>query len=656
MSDSNYWTRLSGRRLSRRTLVARGAAVGTGMAGIVLVGCSSSNNNNNSNAATKAPSASAPAAASATRAGTPAPGGASPAATRAGSPAASSGGGAGGPVVNGTYGKSDGKTQKLDPPKTRGGTFRAFGYNALPTDSFDPHQTTFGPMSSLHSMIFSRVVAYNDVVNQSLTPDLATAIPEQPDKLTYLIKVNPNAKWQSKVPIAPNNPIAGQPVTAADIKYSFERQTNAKSPKAGAFYRVLDWATIDKMEISDPLTLKITTKTPVAPFLHFMANEFAHIISQKIVDEAKDEITGPDKLIGSGPFMLDKFEALKEARVVKNPDWFLKDAGFAPGRPFLDAFSQTFQPQEDNSIEGAFKSKQVDYVGWNDQTNADRVSKATAGTSVVQYAISGSGVTGLGVGYGPFKDVRMRQAISAAIDRNAMGQAFAQGFFKFSGPVAWYMTRWAIAQEDLLKRPGYRYTNQADRDADIKTAKQLFDAAGGQATFPADTQIWYPNTPAYIPAYFPQLLKNLKDTLGLTIKGTLDETGYTKVIGELIQHKVDYYFGYDNGGFDLNDWVKDLHTGAPGNFFQVSDKDLDALLDKQLGEFDYAARQKVGFDVQNMMLDKAYPALKAFNAVINNTQWNYVKNVNTPPWFGFDHLIANMWLDTSDPTYQGRPA
>jgi peptide/nickel transport system substrate-binding protein len=655
MSDSNYWSRFAGRRLSRRTLVTRGAVVGTGVAGIVLVGCSSSNNNNKSNAATQAATQAA--------ATTVRPAGTAVAATAptgtarpSGSPSSSSGG-AGGPIVNGTYGKSSGKVQQLTPPKTMGGVWRQFSYNSLPTDSYDPHLTTFGPMSDIHSMVFSRVVAYDDPINQSLTPDLAATIPEQPDKLTYIIKVNPAAKWQSKVPIAgSNNPIAGQPVTAGDIKYSLQRQVNPQSPKAGAFYRALNWLTIDKMDQPDDQTLRITTKSPMAPFLHFLADEFSYIISQKIVDQAKDEIGSPNLLIGSGPFVLNSFEALKQVRVDKNPDWFLKDAGFAKGRPFIDSILQTFQPQDDNSIEGAFKGKQIDLTGWNDQNNADRVSKAAPGSNVYQYAITGSIVTGLGVGYGPFKDQRLRNAVLIAWDRNALGQAVYQGFFKFSGPVGWLMDRWALPQDQLLKKPGYRYANQADRDADIKMAKQLFDAAGGQSPFPGDSVIWYPNTPAYIPAYFPQQQKNLKDALGLTLQGKEDTTGYTLVVPQLIQHKVDYYFGYDNGAIDLDGWVYTNRTGHPSNFFQVSDPDLDAALDKQRGEFDFAARQKLGYDIQNTILDKGYPTGRANNAVINNTQWNYVKNNYSTPWYGHSHLAANVWLDQSDPSWQGRPS
>ena len=65
MADSNYWARFGSRRLPRRAFVGRGAAVGMGVAGMAVVGCSTSNNNNK--ATTAAVSASA------TRAATQAP-------------------------------------------------------------------------------------------------------------------------------------------------------------------------------------------------------------------------------------------------------------------------------------------------------------------------------------------------------------------------------------------------------------------------------------------------------------------------------------------------------------------------------------------------------------------------------------------------------
>src|SRR5207302_10844233 len=111
--------------------VAGGGALGAGIAGVALVGCSSSNNNNKG-AATTAPTA---ASAAATRAATSAPASVTGTAARTATPVAAAGG-----IANTSYGKPDPKFQAHDMPKTRGGTWRVFSYDALPPDNVDPAQ------------------------------------------------------------------------------------------------------------------------------------------------------------------------------------------------------------------------------------------------------------------------------------------------------------------------------------------------------------------------------------------------------------------------------------------------------------------------------------------------------------------------------------
>ncbi len=655
MADSNYWTRLSSRRLARRTFVQRGAMVGAGAAGIVLVGCSSSNNNKTSNAPTQAASASSAASAVATAsrpAGTAAPVGT---ARPSGSPGAAN---AGGPVQNTTYGKNSGTIQKLDQPKTPGGTWRLFSYDALPPDNLDPHQSGFGPMWGIWSMIFSKLVAFDDPSTEALSPDLATALPEQPDQLTYTFKLNPAAKWQTKTPLAPNNPLAGKQITSADVVYSFQRQMNTKSPRAGNYPNLFSLVSmVDKIEAPDATTVKFTTKLPAAPFLALVAGPTSSIISQTLVDASSDEMNAPDKLIGSGPFILDQFQALKIVRYVKNPDWHLKDSGFAKGRPFLDAIESTWIPGDDNAIEAAIKAKQVDAVQYNNYSNGARVAKENQGLQLLSVPVTGPIGGLLPVDHGPFKDARIRQAVSIAIDRNAMGNAVYQGRFRLNGLISWPDTHWALPQSDLLKKPGYRYDNQADRDADVKQAKQLLDAAGGPSAIPSGTEIIYSNTPGYIPAYFPQLQKNLQDTLGVTFQGHEDTTGYTEIIAALLQHKFDFYWSYGNGVADLDEWVYNgLHSGSPYNLTGLADKDLDAMLDKQRTDFNYESRRQTGYDIQNYMLDKVFQDIGMICLVNDFNAWNYLHNFPMSPWFQYNHLWANVWIDTGDPTFKGRPA
>ena len=384
MPDANYWSRFGVSRLSRRNF-ARGALLTTGAAGLTLAGCSSSKNSNKhraSTTATQTASASASAVASsvATKAAVSPTADSAAIASRAGSSTPTAGAG----LFPAVFGQYDPRTQGRAAPTSTGGTLRRFAYTMVPLDTLDPHQTTFGPTCDLHSAVFSKLLAYDDLINQHVSPDLAMSLPEQPDQTTYILKLNPNAVWQSNTPLNANNPIAGQQVTADDVKYSIMRQVNRQSPKFASFQRSYQWDTVDSMQVMEPQTLQIKTKAPVAPFVHFMADSHAFIISQKLVDPAKDEMNTPSLMIGSGPFILENFQALKLARFVKNPTWHLKDAGFAKGRPFLDAIEDSLAPQDDATIEGALRAKQVDGAGWNDQTSADRVGKELIGTRVVQ--------------------------------------------------------------------------------------------------------------------------------------------------------------------------------------------------------------------------------------------------------------------------------
>jgi hypothetical protein len=133
MDEPNYWRRWVERRLSRRRLLGGAAGVGAGLAAISLVGCGGENG---------APSASPDASPGAS------PGAGSPAAT---------------PQSNVFFRWGTGPRPALEPAHTRGGMQRWFGYEAITLDTFDLHQSQFGPASHPQSTVYSRVLKYWDV-------------------------------------------------------------------------------------------------------------------------------------------------------------------------------------------------------------------------------------------------------------------------------------------------------------------------------------------------------------------------------------------------------------------------------------------------------------------------------------------------------------
>ena len=276
MGEPNYWTRWGRRRLSRRRLLTGAAGMGAGLAAASLVGCGGGGEEG------------------------PSP---SPGASPVGSPAATPTTGAPGSVLH-RWG--EGPPPALEPATSRGGIQRWFGFEPLPLDTFDPHQTQFGPTAGPHSVIFSKVLKYWDAYNGVMEPDLAEAIPETPDNLTYVVKIRPGVRFQNTEKMRQQFPqVAGRELTAEDVKYSIERQMNKASPRSALYYRANQWETIDRIELVDPLTLRITTKRPTAPFMHYLADTHNFIIAKELVDPDKDDMNSQDKMIGTGPFILE---------------------------------------------------------------------------------------------------------------------------------------------------------------------------------------------------------------------------------------------------------------------------------------------------------------------------------------------------------------
>ena len=619
MDEPDYWTRWAKRRLSRRRLLTGAAGAGAGLAALSLVGCGGGEE--------KGPT------------GTAAP---------AGTPGTSS---------------ATRTPFALEPARTRGGTLRWFGYDPLPLDTLDPHQTQLGPLYNMHGAVFSKVLRYEDEYESIIGNDLAEAMPEVVDKTTYIIKIRPNVQFHDTERIRRDFPqVAGRQLTAEDVRYSIDRQRNKESPKSALFYRQFQWETVDKIEVGpDPLRLTITTKEPVAPFTHYLADTYAAIIPKELVDQSTDDMNNPDKMIGSGPFMLDKLVALQMLKCVRNPNWFAKDdlaEEGLPNRPILDGFEALWASEDELSTEAAFASKQVDFTEFPDKTQVESVTREL-GAEFDRQPVSGMISSRLLIddspaSKSPFKDLRLRQAIDIAVDRSRLGQQLYQGIYNIGSPVSQAIQKWALPLEELTRRPGYRFRRE-EREQDLVEAKQLWEAGGGASV--GAVECLYAGIPEKIKQAFPQFQKMLGDTLGLEVRGRLDPTGYTELAQAAMQKRGVFSFSYDNGFNDLDDWVYPyFHSKGPKNSFMLVDPALDQMLEGQRAEFDESRRQQLGYEIQRYLLDNVLARLDWAGGIALWAVWPYRRNRMVQPWFGETFLLADEWLDANHPTFRGRPA
>src|SRR3990172_1226101 len=253
MDDSNYWSKFWRRRVSRRRLLTGTALATGGIAAATVVGCGSDE----------------------------------PGSTN-GKPTGGGGDGGGLNFADEVY-PNDGRQQfTVAPQESRAGTLRYLGFDAVVLDRYDPHQTQFGPMYANQSALFSKLYMYGsheEPTWENIAPDLAESQPETPDELTYIVKLRKGVKFHDTEKIRENFPsLAGRELTADDVIFSYQRQTDKESYQRAYYYRSSQYGTIEKMEKVDSHTIRFTTKEPTVPFRHFMADTNAMIIPEEIVD------------------------------------------------------------------------------------------------------------------------------------------------------------------------------------------------------------------------------------------------------------------------------------------------------------------------------------------------------------------------------------
>lgn len=629
MRKLSYRTRWTRNRISRRRLLVGASALSAGAAGVALVGC---------------------------------------------------GGGDGG--------GEDGETPEPDatPSATTLQTgrrteaiYRAFGFDPLPLDSMDPHQTQFGPIYNMHGMVFSRILTYVDDVNETMINDLAESMPEQVDDTTYIIKLRPNITFHNNPKLSLNDAVGGRQLVAEDVKFSIERQLNLDSPKSALYYRRSQWDQLDTIEVVDDLTLRITTKRPITAFLHFLADRNAYIVPLEVIDEG-DEMNSADSMIGSGPFMFDELDPLVVLKVKRNPVWHAADddpeidgVRIGKGRPFLDGVEidgSQIIVTDDTAQELAFRSKQKDSVSFADHTNEDRLMAEIPEleATLIENGVSGFLNSRLLLDRPPFEDVRVRRAIHLAVDRQILGQRMFGPYFRPSANIAWTQTRWALPQDELLKLPGYR-TDAASREADIAEAKQLWEAAGGTEAI-GTLKIVYAGVPDYIKNQaLPEMKRVLGEVLGAETEEEIDEAGYVvlgqgylnNMIGE--EPRLPFGWGFDNGWIHWFDWLYPFfHSTGAKNSFILDDPVLDGMLDDALGDFEYESARETVLDIQRYLLDTGNDGMGVLaqlpyvNEADRGIAWPYVKNMRGFTWFGHSDWYANLWFDQDDPSYGDRPA
>ena len=374
---ADYWDRWWTQRSSRRRVLAGGGVAAAGVAGLALVGCGDDDDDS----------------------GTTATG------------TAATGTAATGTAATGTAATGTATTTVAKPVK--GGTVR---YPLEGISSGDP--PTLFPFENLtylaqtpSSLHYSRLLRsqsgpdINPADHTKLEGDVVAKW-EQPDDTTYVFTLKPNLKWQN---VAPMN---GRAMTASDIVKTYEAFLGKSQNAAG-------WkAVVDTFEAPDEKTVTIKLKSPFAPFLtsHASSTEALWLIPVETIDN--DQVKS--KPVGSSAWIFDDYETGVAMRWVRNPDYY--DAADFPHYEKVEA-SLLKDPQR---LISATQAGDFDLCGLSGTLYTDAHAKFDPKGEEL-FELPGS-LGGFYFNYDnkPFNDIRVRQAMSLAMDRPGLLKALDQ--------------------------------------------------------------------------------------------------------------------------------------------------------------------------------------------------------------------------------------
>jgi peptide/nickel transport system substrate-binding protein len=503
----------------------------------------------------------------------------------------------------------------------RGGILRVRGWDP---PHFDPHQTrAFMTMTTL-SFVYSKLLRHK--VGAGVPPgtfavesDLAERW-EQPDDTTYLFHLRRGVRWHNKPPVN------GRELTADDVKFTFNRFLTIKgNPER----YLLD--SVDRVEAVDRYTVKFVLTEPYVWLPNKLANALCTWIVAPEVVEKYGDLKKAETAIGTGPFTLERHEPNVKLVFKRNPNYFRAGQPFVDGVEWmiveddstglamyrtgnLDAGPSTWWSVRQQDLDGLRKS--VPRLGYQD----------VLGNLV--YAIS------LRNDQPPFADVRVRRAVSRAIDRQAIIDAvWMRG--EPSGPVPRGLREWSLRVDQLGEGAKYfRY--------DPKEARRLLAEAG----YPNGFKTQLTATAGYgtdLVDAVQLVLRYLKD-VGIRAELKLQEYGAYQAT--TIQGRFD---GMTIGPFAVA-WDPDdalygpYSPEQPRNRGHISDAKLTAMIKEQRRLRDLDARKKLVADIQRYLADQQYYVCLA--SPMYTGSWHpHVRNHAANVTYDYGSRVAALWLD-----------
>jgi peptide/nickel transport system substrate-binding protein len=474
-----------------------------------------------------------------------------------------------------------------------------------------------------------------------LVPDLATSLPQPTNGgKTYVFHIRKGIKFSN-----------GKVMKPSDFVTTFERQFTVPGPTSfyagivGADKCSTKGCDLSQGVVADDsastLTINLTASDP--EFLDKLAVPFAYVVPAS----TSKKLTGNDVPPGTGPYMWQSYNPNKEAVLVRNPYFHVWSAAAQPaGYPdkIVEKYGQTISDEvtavENNQADAVFAGDVIPSDRLNELNSAKYTSRLHVNPLTADWYFA------LNTRTPPFNNLKARQAINYAADRNA--------YVKIGGGPSLAVPTCQILPPNF---PGYKpycpYTSGSSTTKwagpDIAKAKQLVKQSGT----------------AGMKVVVNSGSDDTSKALGQQMVADMNKIGY-KASLQLLNDSIQYPFVQNSNNSSKwnvawSAWYPDYptpsdflnvltgcgsihpHSDASPNIAAFCDKTIQAQMDKALtlGQNDQAAASNMWAQIDHAVTDQA-PWVDLYNpkqidllsSRVQGYQWN-------PQWY---ILIDQQWL------------
>ena len=442
-------------------------------------------------------------------------------------------------------------------------------------DSFNP---LFSESSAAQEITHLMLLGLADLNDQSeFVPELASSWEHSKDYLELTYNLRKDAVWSD-----------GVPITAEDVKFTYDlvMDSTVASPRQG----ITEY--IKKVEVKNPHTVTFHFTKAYPDQIFDTAGE---ILPKHVLENADRSTLRSHKFgrnpISSGPFIFKKWVSQQYIELAPNENYF-------GGRPYLDRVIFKIVPDQTNLLL-QLRTGEVDMMINTPPAEVNRLKSANPNVSI--YPVSGRVYYYIGYNHqNPlFSEVKVRQALTMAINRQGIIDAFLYGFGKpCLGPLP-PMLKW-IATDNVEKFPySFEKSKQILAEAGWQDSDGdgWLDKDGQKFEFSLKT-----NAGNQLRADVSVILQDQLRKVG--IKVNIETIEWTTMMGQLRSKKFEAYMGGWNTSFNV-DPTPIFHSSSDKmfNFVSYSNPRVDRLIETGREEMDRPKAAGIWKETQRLIYE-----------------------------------------------------